>query len=50
MLSFSTLTCGSPIRPRKAALDMLVDQLAHASFRQVARLGDARHLEQAPPA
>ena len=29
-----------------AALDVLVDELAHAIFRHVARLRDARHLEQ----
>ena len=45
-LSASTLTCGSPRRPRKRPSVLLGDELPNPILRQVPRLGDARHLEQ----
>ena len=44
-LSFSTLTCGSPMTPRKRSSICAFDELAHGVFGKAARLGHARHLE-----
>ena len=45
-LSANTLTRGSPRSAEQAAFDVALDQLAHLLLGKLARLGDARHLEE----
>ena len=45
-LSLSTLTRELAKQAKRASFDLAFDQCADARFRQVARLGDARHLKQ----